>query len=1068
MNKRFSFVAAVICLLLAVCACAAASAETEGDWEYEADGGWVRILHYLGHDTELDIPEEIGGMPVRIIGKQGSIIEDYETRQLVTAVRIPDSVVCIADSAFISFSSMETVRLPEHLLTIRYYAFAYCGLKQINLPPQLISIESHAFAGNEALEEIVFPETLEAIEDGAFRGCVKLRKADLPENVERIGAGAFCGTDIPEDQFRLPETMKDSETLHRYYYRAADSFEEHPQDGLWITYLVTPEGEADVVQVRLTDKITKLTIPEKLGGYPVTKISSTEGEGYGGGSVVSLQLPKTLREIGQFTFSHYGIKEVTIPEGVTRIGAFAFQYCENLQKIKLPSTLRFLGYNVAGWTPVDQETLRQSAGDAEKQSYVSLMDFVGSDDPDFTDGSAYYKLPYSYEDGPLRLQYIQPAPGKEDLEPPETCLGLPVYMNYGSSWNTGGIQYAYAGDCVYPLKIIDSANWDGSFPETVLGLPVNTEYLSVTFTSGPLECLLSEVWLPREEGEKERKSELRVSVTGVDPETWDGTLPGTILGYPVNGVGEGFRVEDGDYVFGYVASGTGKEEGISVIRYTGNGKEVWIPESFKGLAVTGIGPEAFAHLPELETVHIPDTVLFMQSKAFYDCPKLTTVDHPEQWAAYIYENACVRIGMKTIRYGDKWNRNKTISTAEPVPGTDYALFSDGTAEIISLNDKNLAAGKIPETIDGHTVTALGTALYSSSKLSKVQLPETLEIIGERCFSFSGLTAVDIPGSVKIIADDAFSNAEKLKTVTLHEGTEIIRENAFAYCRIAKLTVPASMRAIESGAFSGLKAPLDLTFLSSDIQVDPGMFGDVYSVRYGEQSIGIDYTEALVNPFKAPVVTIHTVPGSNPDRVLVNPLMIKKVYPKEKEMVTVTADAGPVLTAAGVPDGDWSILVIPEGVEEIAAGALKGKTNLYKVSLPASLKTIGDEAFSGCGGLQEVTFAKGAQLTNIGQNAFADCVNLKEMKLPDSVTVIQKAAFMNGRSLKKINLPAGVTRIEESTFADCPVLTPAGLKIGKQVEYIGPHAFHYCEGLKGVKIPASAEVDPQAFSSCSWY
>lgn len=103
----------------------------------------------------------------------------------------------------------------------------------------------------------------------------------------------------------------------------------------------------------------------------------------------------------------------------------------------------------------------------------------------------------------------------------------------------------------------------------------------------------------------------------------------------------------------------------------------------------------------------------------------------------------------------------------------------------------------------------------------------------------------------------------------------------AIIRIGILIFPASMRAIESGAFSGLKAPLDLTFLSSDIQVDPGMFGDVYSVRYGKQSIGIDYTEALVNPFKAPVVTIHTVPGSNPDRVLVNPLMIKKVYPKEK-------------------------------------------------------------------------------------------------------------------------------------------------------------------------------------------
>ena len=32
--------------------------------------------------------------------------------------------------------------------------------------------------------------------------------------------------------------------------------------------------------------------------------------------------------------------------------------------------------------------------------------------------------------------------------------------------------------------------------------------------------------------------------------------------------------------------------------------------------------------------------------------------------------------------------------------------------------------------------------------------------------------------------------------------------------------------------------------------------------------------------------------------------------KEKEMETVTADAGPVLTADGIPEGDWNILMIP--------------------------------------------------------------------------------------------------------------------------------------------------------------
>ena len=207
MNKHFSFIAEVICLLLALCACVAASAETEGDWEYEADGGWVRIIHYQGHDTELDIPEEIAGMPVRIIGKQDSIIDDYEARQLVTAVRIPDSVVCIDSSAFSSFSALETIRLPEHLLTIRRYAFAYCGLKQIDLPPQLIYIDSDAFTRNEALEEIVFPDTLVAISrttrSKAASGCGKRtcrktwKKSGKAPSAERIFRGISSGCPIP-------------------------------------------------------------------------------------------------------------------------------------------------------------------------------------------------------------------------------------------------------------------------------------------------------------------------------------------------------------------------------------------------------------------------------------------------------------------------------------------------------------------------------------------------------------------------------------------------------------------------------------------------------------------------------------------------------------------------------------------------------------------------------------------------------------------------------------------------------------------------------------------------------
>ena len=53
-----------------------------------------------------------------------------------------------------------------------------------------------------------------------------------------------------------------------------------------------------------------------------------------------------VTSVGKDAFHmHYGLQNVTLPEGITRIEAYAFFNCINLRSISLPESLTFIGYD---------------------------------------------------------------------------------------------------------------------------------------------------------------------------------------------------------------------------------------------------------------------------------------------------------------------------------------------------------------------------------------------------------------------------------------------------------------------------------------------------------------------------------------------------------------------------------------------------------------------------------------------------------------------------------------------------------------------------------------------------
>ncbi len=87
------------------------------------------------------------------------------------------------------------------------------------------------------------------------------------------------------------------------------------------------------------------------------------------------------------------------------------------------------------------------------------------------------------------------------------------------------------------------------------------------------------------------------------------------------------------------------------------------------------------------------------------------------------------------------------------------------------------------------------------------------------------------------------------------------------------------------------------------------------------------------------------------------------------------------------------LVISEGItgiEDSMYGVFGSCKNLETVSLPSTLKTIGNNAFDRCYKLREINLPEG--LTSIGDDAFWGCHSIEKLVIPDSVTYIGEGAF----------------------------------------------------------------------------
>lgn len=190
--------------------------------------------------------------------------------------------------------------------------------------------------------------------------------------------------------------------------------------------------------------------------------------------------------------------------------------------------------------------------------------------------------------------------------------------------------------------------------------------------------------------------------------------------------------------------------------------------------------------------------------------------------------------------------------------------------------------------------------------------------------------------------------------------------------------------------------------------------------------------------------------------------------------------------------DLTEVVIEDGVTEIGKDVFQGCIGLTKVMIPDSVKKIGTWSFYMCKGLKNVDIPANTEIGDssfrqsglvqvtvsggsvgnyafhridnlkkisincetIGEEAFSGCDYLTDITLGENVKTLGDKAFYTCDALERVEIPSTVTDIGEKTFYSCPALKEAIIRAGT----VKAGTFYNCRALTTLIISDNATLD----------
>ncbi len=419
------------------------------------------------------------------------------------------------------------------------------------------------------------------------------------------------------------------------------------------------------------------------------------------------------------------------------------------------------------------------------------------------------------------------------------------------------------------------------------------------------------------------------------------------------------------------------------------------------------------------------------------------------------------IVVPAVWYGDDGLQEaETVTTIADLGdiGCESIVLREGITTIENnafANDKSLARIVIPTS-----VTSIGTGIFMGCEnLVKKQFAgnDTLEVKDGIVLSADKKTAL-------LYVGDAPEG-----TVTVPASVTRIERYTFSYANIKKLVVPATVNEIVEYAFANsLIREADVSMGTQKYLPQNAFDGSpLLTTVTLAPSITTLQVSAFANCKSLSSITIGAEKINLRNRAFYYCSSLES-FPFEK-----VAELGEsVFAFAGIKSFSFN-----DGVTEVKEKQFENWNNLEKVTLPASIETIGTSAFDGCGALTTVELAGDSRLKTIGQRAFAG-TKLSALDLTECTqfTTIGANAFFNCTSLTSVKLPDSLEVIGTAAFAGCSALEEMTLPFVGSYNYEGFQVYFeesfmpsFCNSLayslmahNGAYYLAQYKADPDNF------
>lgn len=1036
----------------------------------------------------------------------------------IESLVINEGVEKIGDRAFMyNYSSLRSITLPTSLRTICDDAFYYCtGFNKLTIPQGVTTIGKNAFGECRAIQRLELPSTLTSIGEGAFFRLNNLSavisKIQTPFDIhKRVFASEWShyeeGVEVyPKSQATLYvlDGTKSAYQAIEGWNMFADIVEgelkETTYEGLNYTY-VEGKGIATVVG-RADEELRKISIPT---------------------TILVDNVNYSVKAVAPGAFRDINIDTLIIASGIETIGKNAFNYCWNLKKVELPSTLKIIA---------DQAFNNCDA--LKRIELPSSLDSIGN--------AAFYSCD--------NLMFVV-----SKIQTP-FAINTDVFVNNGSK--SDAILYVPVGTSS-AYKQYDGWN---VFSEIIEGEPKEITYEGLIYNYFESNGTATVVG-------RADDNLVKINIPGVIP------IGGS--NYSVKTIGAG--AFQNCYIDTLVVNDGVEAIDKNAFNNCWRLKSVELPTS-----LNVIGSNSFRNVEELKSIVIPEGVTTIGEGAFRDCDNLQRVDLSSTIdsignEAFIYSRNLSAVTSRilnpfaisqsvfcieyhwdysggeskqiftksnanlyvpegtTAKYQqfDGWNMFAAIYEGEikeyESDSLKYAyLMSNLTATVIASDKyRNYSAITIPGTviIEGieYKVTEIGAnAFKGCSDLRNVTISDGVQTIGNGAFQECYSAYFEqLPSSLRTIGDNAFRWCQTNTQRILPEGLLSIGKWAFSGCYyMQKVVLPSTLTSIDEYAFrDNSNLATVISHISRPFAINNNVFGS--ESKWNEETQQYDYTcaadlyvpEGTIDLYKSTegwtvfsniyegelkdftyldlVYTYNTsskvatvVKGENYDSLKI--VSIPSKIPVEGTEYPVKAIAGRAfsstsITSVEIADGletigqeafsnceQLSRLSLPSTLVTIESSAFNNCRRLAGITIPASVKTIGNNALSGCYNLETIEVADGNEAyESLGGNVIIErktktlLLGCKNSTIPDGVVSIGAGAF-NNCQIAEIQFPETVKSIGNDAFASCRYLTEVTLPEG--LDSIAFGAFRNCELLETIEFPTTMKFfGEEAFYGC---